>query len=149
MRSTGFAAAPGSHCLLPGDSGLAGVLLGIGGEPMGDWASLPDKLPPATYRIEPLPSADEADAAALGWALATYRFEHYRDARSSFATLAWPASQWAEMQRMAFGRGSFAPRPTMKFRAGISSKGRVGLPWETKTTGMVEESAAKILTSST
>ncbi len=92
VRSTGFAAAPGSHCLLPGDGGLAGVLLGIGGEPMGDWASLPDKLPPATYRIEPLPSADEADAAALGWALATYRFEHYRDARTGFATLAWPAS---------------------------------------------------------
>ncbi len=102
VRSVGFVATPGSHCLLPGDGGLAGVLLGTGAEPVWDWASLPDKLPPATYRIDPPPDADEADAAALGWALATYRFHRYREAHTDFATLAWPAqTRRAAVERTA------------------------------------------------
>ena len=93
VRSLGFNAAPGSHCLLPGPGGgLARVLLGTGSEPMWDWASLPEKLPAATYRIDAPLSADEADAAALGWALATYRFDRYRKPRQDFASLVWPAA---------------------------------------------------------
>ena len=93
VRSLGFNAAPGSHCLLPGPGGgLARVLLGTGSEPMWDWASLPEELPAATYRIDAPLSADEADAAALGWALATYRFDRYRKPRQDFASLVWPAA---------------------------------------------------------
>jgi leucyl aminopeptidase len=92
VRTLGFAAAPGTFCLVPAsDGGLARVLLGTGSEPMWDWASLPAALPTATYRIEaPLP-AGEAEAAALSWALATYRFERYREPKGGLSTLLWPA----------------------------------------------------------
>jgi leucyl aminopeptidase len=93
VRTLGFSAAPGTHCLLPSEEGdLARVLLGIGDEPMWEWASLPATLPTATYRIDPPVPRDDADAACLGWALATYRFDRYRTATADFATLAWPAS---------------------------------------------------------
>ena len=103
VRTVGFTATPGSYCLLPAaDGGLARVLLGIGSEPMWDWASLPDKLPTATYRIDAPLSAGEADAAALGWALATYRFDRYRKQRQDFANLAWPApARRAAVERAA------------------------------------------------
>ena len=47
-------------------------------------------------------SAGEADAAALGWALATYRFDRYRKQRQDFASLAWPApARRAAVERAA------------------------------------------------
>ncbi|HYN39348.1 MAG TPA: leucyl aminopeptidase family protein [Rhodospirillales bacterium] len=103
VRTLGFGAAPGSHCLLPAaDGGLARVLLGIGDNPMWDWASLPAALPAATYRIDAPLSADEAEAAALGWALATYRFDRYRKPSGVFAALAWPdAADRAAVERAA------------------------------------------------
>ena len=39
---------------------------------------------------------------------------------------------------IAWGRGSFAPSRTRKSRAGVSSKGRVGLPWDRNRTGIAE-----------
>jgi leucyl aminopeptidase len=91
VRALGFVGEPGSHCALPAADGcIERVLLGVGDEPMWDWAALPGKLAAGVYRIEaPLP-ADEASNAAFGWALATYRFERYRKRPRGFATLLWP-----------------------------------------------------------
>jgi leucyl aminopeptidase len=98
----GFAGEPGSHCALPaGDGRIERVLLGVGDEPMWDWAALPEKLAAGVYRIEaPLP-ADEASNAAFGWALATYRFERYRKRPGGFATLLWPDAADREAVRRA------------------------------------------------
>ena len=91
VQAIGFAAEPGTHCVVPSREGMIeGVLLGLGAEPMWDWASLPEKLPPAVYRIAPALPADEAADAAFGWALATYRFNRYRTQPQRFATLLWP-----------------------------------------------------------
>ena len=91
VGATGFAAEPGTHCVVPSRNGtIESVLLGLGGEPMWDWASLPEKLPRGVYRIaSALPSGEAADAA-FGWALATYRFDRYRTQPANFATLLWP-----------------------------------------------------------
>jgi leucyl aminopeptidase len=89
----GFAAEPGSHCLLPSaDGSLDQVLFGLGDEPLWEWASLPEALPPGTYRLDARQSASEATATALGWALETYRFQRYRTSETDFARLIWPTA---------------------------------------------------------
>jgi len=80
LRGAGFAAEPGSFALVPGpDGALAGVAAGI--DPAeGPWAyaGLPAQLPAGRYRIDvPLTTA-QAEDAALGWALAGYRFDRYK-----------------------------------------------------------------------
>ena len=51
---------------------------------------MPGKLPQAVYRIDRPLGVKGADAAALGWALGTYRFGRYRKHDGSFPTLVWP-----------------------------------------------------------
>jgi leucyl aminopeptidase len=92
VGDTRFTAEPGSACLLGGsDGGLERVLVGIGDEDeIWDWAALPAKLPESVFRVDGSLSPESADNAALGWALATYRFGRYRKHEGSFPTLAWP-----------------------------------------------------------
>lgn len=91
ITGTGFAAAPGSVCLLPGEDGsLIGVLAGV--ESAGDlwsYAGLPARLPAGDYRLDANP--DTATRMALGWALGTYAFTRYRKTAPTFANLMWPA----------------------------------------------------------
>ena len=97
VTGTGFDAAPGSVCLLPGDGGaLAGVLAGMGGS--GDvwsYAGLPEKLPAQPpgggYRLDASLPPAAANRAVLGWVLGTYAFTKYRKPTRTFADLAWPA----------------------------------------------------------
>jgi leucyl aminopeptidase len=92
VGDTRFTAEPGSACLLAAaDGGLERVLVGISDEDeIWDWAALPAKLPEAVFRVDGSLSSESADNAALGWALATYRFGRYRKQEGSFPTLAWP-----------------------------------------------------------
>jgi leucyl aminopeptidase len=92
VGDTRFAAEPGTACLIGGaNGGLERVLVGIGEEgEIWDWAALPKKLPEAVYRIDRPLCSKGADAAALGWALGTYRFGRYRKHEGNLATLAWP-----------------------------------------------------------
>src|SRR4029077_9258838 len=61
LTSTGFAADPGKHALVPGEAGkLARVLVGVGeaadaGGTMWALAGLPEALPEGTYRLASLP----------------------------------------------------------------------------------------------
>lgn len=95
VESLRFAAKPGTHCLLPGEDGrLARVLAGV--DPADGpyaYAGLPAALPLGRYRLERWEGAgdwrEQANHAALGWALGSYAFGRYREAQV-FASLAWP-----------------------------------------------------------
>ena len=104
VRAVGFAADPGTHCVVPAPHGGVGrVLLGVGDEGgvgLGHAArqAAGVDLP---HRCAALPPPAAADAA-FGWALATYRFERYRKRPGSLATLRWPdAVDQAAVQRAA------------------------------------------------
>ncbi len=91
LGSIGFAAGPGKIALLPSEDGrLERVLLTMAKTPgRWGWASVPESLPPGTYRLGGLRDG-EADYAALGWALAGYRFDRYKEVTSPKARLLWP-----------------------------------------------------------
>ena len=91
VESLGFAAKPGTHCLLPGaDGALARVLAGIDpAEGPYAYAGLPAALPLGRYRLEAPETMDgagdpreQANHAALGWALGSYAFARYRKGRA-------------------------------------------------------------------
>jgi len=94
VKSTQFGALDGEVCLIPGGDGkIARVLVGISSaEDPWCYSALPTKLPEARYRLDPAPEAGQANAAALGWALGTYRFSRYKKSDAGFASLSWPAA---------------------------------------------------------
>ena len=88
LARSGFAAEPGSHCLLPsGDRVLAGI-----DSAAGPWATagLPRALAQGRYRLDGALSPAAATDAALGWALGSYGFGRYRKDPATTATLVWP-----------------------------------------------------------
>ncbi len=91
LRASGFRATPGQIALLPGDGGLAGAVLGLGGE-RGLWAygELAHGLPEGTtWRLAP--SAEDEEAAALGFALGAYAYTRFRAPKRMPARLVLPA----------------------------------------------------------
>jgi len=94
VRATGFAAKAGETVLFPAASGgLAGGLLGVDdGARTGVWdyAGLPGTLPAGRFVIDAELSSADATRAALGWALATYRFDRYTKMDAPRAELVWP-----------------------------------------------------------
>jgi leucyl aminopeptidase len=104
VRENGFNAEPGAVCVIPGDDGGVGsVVAGRTAErTLWDWAQLPGRLPPGVYRIEGTLDPAEADQAALGWVLATYRFDRYRQRTNRTAILVWPeTTHRAHVERTA------------------------------------------------
>jgi leucyl aminopeptidase len=83
LRGSGFGAKPQEICLLPGEAGLAGAVLGLGAnkaEARSPWAfgGAPFALPEGTvWQIE---GAPDPDAAVLGWCLGAYRFRALKSA---------------------------------------------------------------------
>ena len=99
---TGFTAAPGSVCLVPGRGGrLAGVLVGIDSHD-DPWtlAHVPGALPAGGYHLDPKWSSRRLERAALGWALAAYRFDRYKKANPPTATLFPGSAAAADSARM-------------------------------------------------
>lgn len=83
-RAHGFAAGLGKALTLPDEAGgIARVLVGWGDAaahrrqrfPLGGFAA---RAQPGTYRIETELAPEEAEAAALSWLLARYRYDRYR-----------------------------------------------------------------------
>jgi leucyl aminopeptidase len=107
VQGSGFRAAPGELCLLPGRDGApAGALVGIAGDNGADdlWtaAGLSGRLPEGSYRLDPEPAAAEATRFALGWALGAYSFVRYRKPGRAPAELVWPArADRAQVERSA------------------------------------------------
>jgi len=92
VKSAHFAANDGELCLVPSSDGSLGrALAGVGSldDPFS-YAALPMRLPRGRYRLDPAPEAARADAAALGWALGTYRFGRYKSQEVNYASLVWP-----------------------------------------------------------
>jgi len=94
IRAMNFAAEAGAVLALPGPDGrIVRVLFAQANESSPwDYAQLPAKLPPGTYRLENEPENSDADAAALGWALAAYHFARYRGEKKKpgAVVLVWP-----------------------------------------------------------
>jgi len=92
VKSTHFAANEGELCLVPGSDGALGrVLIGVTAldDPWG-YAAYPLRVPRGRYRLDPAPEAEQANAAALGWALGTYRFGRDKKQEVTYAQLVWP-----------------------------------------------------------
>ena len=105
VASTGFSAGPGTTCLVPGRRGkLASVLVGVGAT-YDPWvlAGVPDAVPTGTYHLDLRWSSRALERAALGWALAAYRFGRYRKSTPPSARL-FPGSAGAADSARALAR---------------------------------------------
>jgi leucyl aminopeptidase len=80
VEGSGFNAAPGQYCALPGGDGrVAAWLFGLEREGwLYQLAALPPVLPDGVYRLESDWTREQRLQAALGWGLAGYRFERYK-----------------------------------------------------------------------
>ena len=96
VTAIGFQAYSGTTCLIANSSGeIEMVLGGVGdNEPpnLWMWSSICNDLPEGTYRMDPSLKEEEASQAALGWALAGYKFELYSTSGSEkrCPILVWP-----------------------------------------------------------
>jgi leucyl aminopeptidase len=77
LDGSGFEPKAGRSALLPGPDGAPSGALLMLSDPVEPWdfAALRDRLPAGDWRLEP---PADPPAAALGWALASYRFDRYR-----------------------------------------------------------------------
>ncbi len=83
LEATGWKAKPGSHALLPGENGLAGVILALGDEEPSPAAALQlgglaASLPEGTYALGDFPGS--ANDAVLAWLMGAYSFRRYMTA---------------------------------------------------------------------
>ncbi|MBC7143075.1 MAG: leucyl aminopeptidase family protein, partial [Rhodobacteraceae bacterium] len=96
LTASGFAGKLGQLCLLPGADGApAGAAFGLGaasGRRRGRFhvARAVADLPAGAWHLEGALSPAEAEEAALGWLLATYRFTRYKPAEAPKARLRPP-----------------------------------------------------------
>jgi leucyl aminopeptidase len=109
VQGSGFKAAPGEICLLPGRDGapaaaLAGIAGDNGAEDLWTAAGLGGRLPEGSWRLDPEPAGAEATRLALGWALGAYSFTRYKAAGRPAAELVWPArADRGQVERAARG----------------------------------------------
>jgi leucyl aminopeptidase len=94
LRSLDFRPDAGKVALVPARDGKLGrVVLGLGAAPeLWGFAVLRERVPAGRYQYDELP-AEHADAAALAWALASYRYARYRTTLppDKPPALVWPA----------------------------------------------------------
>jgi leucyl aminopeptidase len=96
-KACGFSGAAGTACLMPGLKGkLSMAAVGVGAGSIWDWATVAKAVPAGRYRLGlgadgAEPDQEQANTAALGWALAGYAFTHYKESSvSASAQLVWP-----------------------------------------------------------
>lgn len=93
VEQQGFTASSGTHCVIPGDDGIAGALIGLGGQ-SDPWTggNLGRDLPHGTYSLANELPPDAATNLALAWELGGYVFDRYKVADQSkrIAKLIWP-----------------------------------------------------------
>lgn len=110
LRASGFAARAQEIRLIPGETGLAGAVLGLGAdaeEAASPWAfgAAPFALPAGTaWRLE---GAPDPAAAVLGWALGAYRYRALKSepGRAPATLLTPPGTEAAQRQAAAIRRG--------------------------------------------
>ena len=102
LSRTGFKAKPGTFAFLPGSDGKPEAIVAAPAEgpPVYAFAGLPTALPEGKYVLQL--GQESPDDAALGWALGSYAFNAYREAKRAPATLVWPANaDRAEVERIS------------------------------------------------
>lgn len=103
--SNDFKAYPGRSLLVPGSNGkLASVLFVLDRDRTSPLlaARLPGRLPKGRYEIKGVKKGSLADALALGWALAEYRYTKYKKSGRPDRRLVWPkAANKARVTRLA------------------------------------------------
>jgi leucyl aminopeptidase len=79
LDAQNFVAAAGTLMLLPGDTGIAGAVIGIG-DPLDpySYAHAPFGLPVGDWQLAGELGADARAALQLGWGLGSYRFDRYK-----------------------------------------------------------------------
>ena len=79
-EATGFKPKGGATALLPGDGGAVGRALLVASDPAEPWdaSALQAALPAGTWALDDPEGLLPPEHAALGWALAAYRFTRYR-----------------------------------------------------------------------
>ena len=108
-RRTEYSARAGSICLIPGRRGrLACVLAGVGDHD-DPWAlaHVPENVPAGTYHLDSSWSSPRLERAALGWALAAYRFGRYKEVTPPSAMFfpgSAPVAESARRQARAIAR---------------------------------------------
>jgi len=114
LKMSGFKGKGGQAALLPGADGVCGGVIYVlgGNEDRGGlwaWAGLYDGLAGGEYRIVTELSAEDAYDAAMGFALAAYRFERYCTAEdiakdsADRPFLVWPEGCDRDAVRGAYG----------------------------------------------
>jgi leucyl aminopeptidase len=90
LEGSQFEAKAGRSALLPDADGAPRAALLLLSEPAEPWdfAALRDRLPAGDWQVEPAAGDLALGTAALGWALASYRFERYRKKESKSVRLA-------------------------------------------------------------
>ncbi len=103
VEANAFRADAGSFLALPDAAGgISAVLAGCDPQ-QGPFAlaTLPRRLPPGDYRLDPRGLALDAEDAALGWALGNYRFARYRTPAAPAARLVVDADIIARVTPLA------------------------------------------------
>lgn len=107
LQGSGFEAKPGSCALLPGRDGAPAGALVVLSEPAEPWdvAAAHVRLPEGDWRLAPSEGDFDPSPAALGWALASYRFDRYRkrDAKPRRLAIAEDAAAGAAIVAEAIG----------------------------------------------
>ena len=93
-----FRAQPPSHCLVPdAEGGIQEVLVGVSGaNDLYALAHLPLTLPPGDYALSDRGVPLDGARAALGFALGSYQFTRYKQARRAPARLLAPLGSYLD-----------------------------------------------------
>jgi leucyl aminopeptidase len=108
IKAVGFASGAGKVQMLPGsDGGVAGVLLGLGGndDPFA-CAALPSALPFGTYAVALRPPGSDGNRIALSWAMGAYAYSRLKSQEKPkvYPQLVWPSdADRAHVTRVAQG----------------------------------------------
>jgi leucyl aminopeptidase len=105
LKEMGFTAREGELRLLPGATGVAGYVLGLGkGGDVLALATFSEQLPAGTYAFDDVPENLGGANGALAWLLGIYQFTRYRKGKSFGAKLVVPKGVDAdEVTRIAEG----------------------------------------------
>jgi len=85
VEVSGFKAEAGQACPIPGpDGGMEACLFGMQSEGwLTQLAAVASKLPEGVYRLESDWNRKQRLQASLGWGLASYRFDRYKEAKGA------------------------------------------------------------------
>jgi len=103
LKASGFTAKEGELGLLPGKTGLAAAVLGLGKskDPLA-LAEFSEKLPDGLYQLGEVPDFCGGASAALAWVLGLYQFSRYKKPSRRAVKLVLPAGvDGEEISRVA------------------------------------------------